>query len=178
MNKRPGMKENEEVKDDVVSKTQIKNDAKAKRNFAKELIVLSESKLNALPLLDSTKAAINDYHKQSGNIARKRHLAYIGKCLRNDDAEAAKIMLVEENFSQFRDSVQPNKKKEELSGLIEALVERGDDKIQQLVEDNPALDRQLLRQLVRNVKNAKTATKKSAATNKLMTYFKANPVND
>jgi len=154
---------------EFVSKTQLKNEAKALQAFGKELLALPDAKLKRLPISANTLTALADFHKQSGNIARKRHLAYIGKCLRNDDAEAIKTALTQDSFEQMREQ-QESVKTSPQDELVNALVEQGDAKIQALLQVHPAIDRQNLRQLVRNVKNAKNDVKRAAASHKLKTF--------
>lgn len=166
----------DENTDDVefVSKTQLKNEAKALQTFGKTLVDLPLEKLELLSLTENTINAIKDFHKQSGNIAKRRHLAYIGKCLRHDDVETAQKMLSEENFQQRR-AVQ-EKTIDPLAELINDLLENSDEKIQALLATNPQLDRQNLRQLIRNIKNAKTESKINTTTQKLKTFLQVNKI--
>ncbi|TQV75388.1 DUF615 domain-containing protein [Aliikangiella marina] len=153
--------------DDFISKTQLKNEAKALQTFGKELTELSLTKLESLPLSETTIFAIRDYHKQSGNIAKKRHLAFIGKCLRSEDADAVKLILEQDDFNNLRKqkSIASNDE------LIEELLAQGDKKIQELLQKNSTLDRQKLRQLVRNLGKSPEGKKRSSAKQKLNQYL-------
>ncbi|TQV86663.1 ribosome biogenesis factor YjgA [Aliikangiella coralliicola] len=153
-----------------VSKTQLKKESKALQAFGKELIAMPETKLMQLPLNETTLRAVRDYHRQSGNIARKRHLSYIGKCLRNEDAEAVKEFLREDKFSQLRSQVAETKA-DPLDKMVRDLQEKGDQQVQILVEQNAAIDRQALRQLVRNTNSAKDDVKRKAAESKLRSFL-------
>lgn len=162
---------------EFVSKTQLKNEAKALVDFAKLLIELPEAKLLLLPLNDNTKIAVRDYHKHNSNIARRRHMAYIGKCLRNDNAQEAQALVQEDAFSQLREQKalsvkeEPTVGKEPQPTLVDQLLDEGDAKINALIEQQPQLDRQRLRQLVRNLKNAKTTPKQSQTRSKLVEFL-------
>lgn len=171
--------------DEFVSKTQLKNEAKHLQQFARQLINLPSPKVQQLPLNDTTQIAIADYHKQSGNIARKRHLAYIGKCLRHDNAKQAEEMLEENLFASTREkqlhdndktdsSEKKNSAEEE---LINLLLENTDQQIEILLEADPDLSRQTMRQLIRNVVKAKTEQKKTASLNKLSAFLKSNKLS-
>lgn len=160
---------------DFVSKTQLKSEAKALQEFGKELLQLSTAKLELLPLNDTTRRALQDYHKQSGNIAKRRHLAYIGKCLRSDNADAIKLALQDDSFQQYRQQAQDNASS--VAKLVESLIENGDLAIEKVLNEHERLDRQNLRQLVRNCKNAKNQQKLTNATNKLQTYLQMNGLN-
>lgn len=169
-------KNSDENTDDVefVSKTQLKNEAKALQKFGESLVNLPLEKLEKLPLTDNTITAIKGFHKQSGNIAKRRHLAYIGKCLRHDDVEAAQQLLHEESF-QPRRTVQDNNAST-INKLIEDLLENGDQKIQVLLTSHPQLERQKIRQLIRNIKSAKTNEKIKITTHKLKMYLESNNI--
>ena len=156
-----------------VSKTQLKNEAKALQAFGKVLVGLSADKLNALPLSDTTIQAIKDFHKQSGNIAKKRHLAFIGKCLRGEDADAVKMALEQENFGNQRNQ----KTAENNDTLIDTLLAEGDAKVQDLLQQFHSMDRQKLRQLVRNANKAPAGPKKETARKKLNQYLLENQVS-
>lgn len=160
--------------EEYVSKTQLKNEAKALLAFAKELLQLPVAKLETLPIGSNTMRALQDYEKQSGNIAKKRHLAYIGKCLRNDEVDEIKLALQEENFHQFR---QQQDSSSGLADLVNSLIENGDSAIEDLLRQHQQLDRQNLRQLIRNCKNAKTPQKLTNSTNKLKTYLQSYQIN-
>ena len=160
-----------DVEDDFVSKTQLKNEAKAAQSFGKTLIELSAAKLESLPLSETTINAVNDFHKQSGNIAKKRHLAFIGKCLRNEDVDAVKTALSESSFNHLRE--QAGEKKSSLKSLVEELLAQGDTKIHELTQTYTQLDRQKLRQLLRNALNAKSDVKREVAVAKLTSYLQS-----
>lgn len=170
--------------DEYISKTELKNDAKELHRFGKQLVLLSREKVNLLPLDETTKYAVNDFHKQVGNIAKKRHLAYIAKCLRSDDKVSTSMKVLEQDsFAQLRAVAahQKNKAKTEKleseADLLNALLENTDQQIQLLIEQYPRLDRQKLRQLSRNFQKAKTEAKKLQAKNKILDFFVENKID-
>lgn len=154
--------------EEFVSKTQLKKEAKSLLDFGKQLTQLPESKLIQLPLNETTLKAIRELEKQHGNIAKKRHMAFIGKCLRSDNAEEAREFLREDKFKQFRNEVQTS---EPETRTLSKLIEKGDTFIQELLLANPEIERQVIRQLVRNCKNAKTEAKRDSAQQKLNDYL-------
>ncbi len=162
--------------DDFISKTQLKKDAKALQAFGKQLIEMSDVQLEQLPLRDATKNAVRDFHKQQGNIAKKRHLSFIGKCLRNDDAQAAITFIQEDQFSQQRQVVQKPKQADPFEVIVEQLISDGEPVIQSLIENNPQVERQTLRQKLRNLTKAKEGVKQQQAKQKLIQYLKENQV--
>jgi len=170
--------------DEYISKTELKNDAKELHRFGKQLVLLSIEKLNLLPLDESTKYAVADFNKQVGNIAKKRHLAFIAKCLRSDDEVSESMKVLEQDtFAQLRAVAAHEKTKaktEKLDNetqLINALLANADQQIQILIEHYPEFDRQTLRQLTRNLQKAKTEPKKLQAKKKLLELIAANNVD-
>lgn len=159
---------------DFISKTQLKHEAKILHSFGKELTELKSSKVQALPLMDVTKRAIEDFHKQQGHIAKKRHLAYIGKCLRKDDVTAARQMLEENDFADLRK--QEAKAVNVQVSLVELLILNANNEVEVLMEEHPALNRQLLRQLIRNINKAKSEPKKVSNTAKLTLFLQQNKI--
>jgi|GEM_PF-2206754 len=180
----------ENLPDDYVSKTELKNIAKDLQGFAKELIELSADKVSLLPLNETTKSAISDYYKQSGNIAIKRHLAFIAKCLRHDEVDESKQIIADDSFSSLRaqaairaDKLAQEKKNQvrearsKVDKLVELLITDGDKQIQKMVENNASLNRQTLRQLVRNLQNSKIDKKRIQAKVKLSEFIVDNQLD-
>lgn len=159
--------------ENFVSKTQLKNEAKALQAFGKQLTELPATKLELLPLSDTTIFAIKDFHKQSGNIAKKRHLAFIGKCLRGEDCDAVKSVLEQDDFGNQRKQKQQTSNDE----LVDELLKEGDVKVHQLLQEHLQLDRQKLRQLIRNISKAEEGPKKESAKKKLNQYLVDNQVS-
>jgi ribosome-associated protein len=98
----------------------------------------------------------------------------MAKCLRKEDVELIKNELQEDNFKQHRS--QGEKKVNPLDSLVNSLLDDGDVKINQLIAENPALERQTLRQLVRNITSSKGVNKKQKFKNKLCDFLKENNI--
>lgn len=160
---------------DFVSKTQLKKEAKELQDFGKILVELSDIQIEQLPLENATKNALLDFKKQQGNIAKKRHLAFIGKCLRKDDAQSAMEFLEEDKFINLRKATSKPETKEK--SALEELLDKGEEKVQSIIEEYPLVERQTLRQLLRNFNSAKTDAKKASAKAKIERYLKENNVS-
>ncbi len=157
-------------KEDYVSKTQQRQEALALNKFGQELVLLAPAKLSELPISETTRLGLLEYQKITSNLARKRHLNFIAKCLRNENQDAIR--------QHLNDNIefQLEKKKNGMTfvdDLINLLIKNGDSEIETIVEKNSTADRQTLRQLLRNLNNAKTEQKKIQASNKLRSYLKS-----
>lgn len=163
-----------EFDEDGYSKTQQKNESLAIKKFGLELIELSAQKLAKLPISDVTLKSLLDYQKMKTNLARKRHIMFIGKCLRNEDEQTIRDFIdsgLAESLKE-KDAKQSLSQTEPVDEIIEQLIEQGDSFIDKLISQNSNLQRQTLRQILRNIKNAKIAEKKQVAINKMKSYLK------
>lgn len=87
--------------------------------------------------------------------ARRRQLQYIGKLLRNIDADPIQEALdkIENKHAQQQTMLH------KLEHLRDKLIEKGDDLLSELLNDYPQADRQYLRNLIRNAQKKKNKTK-------------------
>ena len=136
---------------EYVSKSQLKRDSKALQDLGKKLSTYNDEQLARIPLdhdlLDAIHLAHKLVHKRG---ALKRHFQFIGKLLRNTDAEPiiAAVTAIEE-----QDRIN-NQRFHRLEQWRDEILEHGDAAIQQLCAQHPELDRQHLRQLWRNHQRA------------------------
>ncbi len=79
------MPESEKQKPDPLSKSQRKRDMQALQNICAELLALSKSQLARVPLPDNILEAIVFARTLKMHGARKRHLQYIAKLMREVD---------------------------------------------------------------------------------------------
>ncbi len=131
--------------DDFISKSQKKRDAKAIQALAKKLIALPQKQLTALELDDNTTEAIHTASTMPAKAALKRQIQYIAKCLNQQDPEA--IMDKLEKL-QNRQSLQSHQIKK-LEQWRDRLLQNSQD-LAIFIEQYPSVDRQQLRQCIRN----------------------------
>jgi ribosome-associated protein len=82
--------------------------------------------------------------------AYRRHMNYIGKLMRTEDIEAIEQAMEKIKNRHFYTQQHQHQLERIAVELIKS--EQSDDKIQQLLEEYPSLDRQKLRQQVRTAK--------------------------
>ncbi len=131
--------------DDFISKSQKKRDAKAIQVLAKRLIALPEKQLNALELDDNTVESIRTASAMPAKAALKRQIQYIAKCLNQQEPEAIIAKLEKLQNQQSLQSHQIKK----LEQWRERLLQNSQD-LALFIEQYPAVDRQQLRQCIRN----------------------------
>jgi ribosome-associated protein len=153
---------------DPFSKSQVKRDLQALLDIGKELTALSESQLAKIPLPDNILEAVQFSHSLKSNGAKKRHLQYLGKIIREVDPEPIKAALQKIKFALKENTRQFHK----LEQWRDDLIVTGDAALQKLLELYPDADRQHLRQLIRNAKNDRDKNKNSGAETELFKYLR------
>ncbi|MGB0495898.1 MAG: ribosome biogenesis factor YjgA [Kangiellaceae bacterium] len=172
--------------ENFVSKTQLKKQSLNLKKFGLELTNLKKSVLEKMPIGEVTLRSLLDFQKMTTNLARKRHLMFIGKCLRSENEaeireyleklDRAHISTMKLNEGDSIAESDPEDKSSE-NQLFERLIDADNDAIELFLKNNHQLERQNLRQLIRNCKSTKVEKKKSQAKEKLMDYLKINAVS-
>ena len=155
------------------SKSQLKREAKASLDFAEELVREPIALLQQLPLSSSSLQALCDYAKMDSHIARKRHLMYMGKCLRSDDIEAVRQALSDLGAEQVAQKLKSARRNLDAQlELADTCCRLDGEQFEALLLAYPQLSRQTLRQLQRNCGKQKTPGKQQ----KLARYLHHNGV--
>lgn len=76
-----------------VSKTQMKNEMHRLQAIGERLLTLRADQLATVPTSDALKAAIDENRRISQNEARRRHMQYIGKLMRDADIDGIQLAL-------------------------------------------------------------------------------------
>ncbi|MBV7317473.1 ribosome biogenesis factor YjgA [Shewanella sp. NIFS-20-20] len=147
--------------DDYISRTGVKRESEAFQELGKQLVSLSKSQLAKMDLeervLDCVLAAKSI---KTNTEAYRRQLQYIGKVMRSVDPEPIRLAMDKVLNKNNNEAAQL----QIFDKLKERLLTEGDSEVQALLEAHPQLDRQKLRQLVRqsNKELAKGGESKSA----------------
>ena len=163
---------NNEVTDDEISKSQIKREAEVLKKLGRELLLLSKKQLAKIPGSDALFLGIEVAHKIANKReALRRQIQYIGKVLRTEDIEAIQ-KTVDKLNNKHQQLTHATLK---LRQTCEELVAIGDEKVNELIELHPKLDRQKLRQLIRQINKLSkqgNTEKVSEGLNNLYAYLK------
>jgi len=148
------------------NKSQIKREIKVLNQLGKELIALDEGSLKKIPLSDTMHRAISDGQRFSRG-ALQRQLRRIASLMQDEDVDAIKFELARLK--------QPNKKQIAEMHQLEQWRDRlisGDDKLlTDLITQYPVIERQHIRQLVRNAKQEKLKNKPPKSYRLLFKYL-------
>lgn len=151
-----------------LSKTEIKRQMHALQELGARLTKLNKDQLDKLELGDSLRNAIEEFHRIKSNGAQKRHLQYIGKIMRTEDAEK-----IEHDIGLFEAGQQAHTQVfHKLERWRDRLIGDGNPTLQEYVAEYPDADIQHIRQLIRNAQKEKKLEKPPAAARKLFKYLR------
>jgi ribosome-associated protein len=149
------------------SRTQKKNEVTALQKLGKKLVSLPKSQILKMGLSKLLEQALLDAKTITKNEAKRRQFQYIGRLMRDVDEKAIEDFLSYRDQGQIKDQVR-NK---QIETWVENLNPNDNQAIEDLLNQNPHLDRQKFRQLIRNFSNANEKNK-SKARKKLVTFLK------
>lgn len=151
------------------SKTQLKNEAADLQKLGEYLVDLPQKQLERFELDEELLHAI----ELAGRINRKkdgfrRQLQFIGKLLRQRDTTEIERLALELQSQKQGD----NKRFHELERVRDELLTNGDEKVMELVSEHPLLERQKLRQLIRQAQKEQEQNKPPASARQLFKYLR------
>ncbi|NWL79963.1 ribosome-associated protein [Pseudomonas taiwanensis] len=150
------------------SKSQVKRELHALQELGERLTTFKADVLAKLPLTDALQKALAEAPKHKANVARKRHIQYIGKLMREQDVEAI-VALIDQLDSSTREY---NERFHALERWRDRLIEGGDTALESFVADYPETDRQHLRGLIRHAQHEAAHNKPPAAARKVFKYIR------
>ena len=127
------------------NKTELKREIKILNQLGRELIDLPASSLKKVPLSESMYQAIKDGQRfQRG--ALQRQLRRIASLMSHEDIDAIQLELAR----QKQPSKQQTAELHQLEQWRDRLIDGDDKLLTELIDQFPVIDRQHIRQLVRN----------------------------
>ncbi|WP_250657297.1 ribosome biogenesis factor YjgA [Alkalimarinus coralli] len=154
--------------ENIVSKTSIKRDMHKLQALGKRLTELKPNQLEKVPMSETLRKAIDESQRITQREATRRHMQYIGKLMRAEDAEAIQnaVDLFDASSKAFAQALHS------LERWRDRLIEGGNETLSEYIHDNPNADIQHLRQLVRNAKKDLKNEKNTGASKKLFRYLR------
>ncbi|MAM59488.1 MAG: hypothetical protein CMN25_19425 [Salinicola sp.] len=144
------------------SKSQIKREMQELQALGERIIALDPAVRARLPLSEEMLAAVEETGRIRSHEGRRRHMQYVGKVMRKEDREAIRAAFEEIDHEH----VQRNAAFHRLERLRDQLIE-DDDALEPFIEAHPHVDRQSLRQLIRNARSERQRDKPPASSRKL-----------
>jgi ribosome-associated protein len=153
--------------EELVSKTQIKNEMNDRQALGMQLTKLAPDTLKKIGLSEELLEAVLFYKKITANGALKRQAQFIGRLMRDTDPEPIQAYL-----NKLKgDNAEHNAAMQRLELLRERLVE-SDDVLTELIADKPELPISELRTLIRNARREKEQNKPPKAFRELFQLLK------
>ncbi|MGM0702641.1 MAG: ribosome biogenesis factor YjgA [Pseudomonadota bacterium] len=141
--------------DERPSKSQLKREMHALQALGEKIIALRDAERARLPLSDDLLAAVEETGRIRSREARRRHMQYVGKLMRREDLDAIHAVFEQmEQETQRRDLAFHR-----LERWRDRLIDEGDAAVEAFIADHPDVDRQALRQLVRNARQERERDK-------------------
>lgn len=129
---------------DGPSKTQVKREMHELQDLGLALLGLPAAQRDAIAMDDRLREALRQYHRMPTREAKRRHMQYVGKLLRDTDSEPARLALEQIKAGETRVLLESERWRERLLAQDEALTD--------WVKAHPATAIQPLRALIRNAR--------------------------
>lgn len=161
------MIENDTKQKAELSKSELKRIAHAQQALGERLTRLAVRQLKTLELPEALLGAVDEFHRlPKSHLARRRQLQFIGRLMRDIDQPAIE--------KQLQALEAPTPSQPELTPAeiwTENVLREGISVVESLLHLAPALDRQKLRQLLRNASKAKETAELNKIRQQLHTYI-------
>jgi len=149
--------------DERPSKSQLKREMHALQALGEAIIAMTPAERARFPLSDDMLAAVEETSRVRSHEGRRRHMQYVGKVMRREDLEAIKAVYAEIEQETLRRDHAFHR----LEKWRDRLLEEGDAAVEAFIADFPDVDRQALRQLIRNAQREREKGKPPASARKL-----------
>ncbi len=167
----PNNQIDESFEEELKSKTEIKREMHQLQDFAQRLIEMSKHQRSRLPLSDDLNDAMVLADKITNkHEALRRHIRHTAKILLETDLEPIHQAI----------EVMANKHQQEtakfirLESLRDDLITQGNNAVEALIAEFPNIERQKIKQLIRNAAKEKKAEKLGKHYKNLFNYLKEN----
>jgi ribosome-associated protein len=154
--------------DYIKSKSQVKREMTALQKLGEQLIDMNDKQLATIPLDETIVDAIHEARKMPHREARRRHLQFIGKLMRETNHEEVQAAV---DKLQNR-SDQYIHRQHQIERYRDLLVEGDKQIFQTMVTSCPGIDVQHLRQLIRSAQKELEENKPPASSRKLFAFIR------
>lgn len=129
---------------DAPSKTRLKKDAHERQRLGAALAELADDRLAALELPDRLRDALHEYRRTRSHEGRRRQLQYVGKLMRDVDAEPIREAVAASRIGSARETLALHRAERWRDELL-----ADDAALGRWAEGHAEADLQRLRSLVR-----------------------------
>ena len=154
---------------DGPSKSQLKRDMQALQDLGKRMLDLSNDQLDTLPISATLRAAIEESRRIRQNEARRRHLQYIGKVIRQENDPEGLSRQIDAFYSGSEEHTRRHHLAERWR---DRMIDEGDSAVGAFLEYCTTADIQHLRNLARNARRDVAKEKNTGQPRKLFRYLR------
>ena len=151
-----------------ISKSQRKRDMNALKRLGMALLEFSDDALRKLMLPEVLLEALRTGKRITSNNARKRHMQYIGKLLREVDIAPLQEAVDARNHQHTTHTREFH----QIEALRDKLVQEGDSALPEVLAMFPRSDRQYLRKLLRQARQEHANRQPPRASRLLFRYLR------
>lgn len=162
------MNDENEQEIEYISKSQMKRDMLALQELGEQLVALSTDQLNQMDLPSELLTAVTQAQSIKKHGAKRRQLQFIGRLMRNADAEQIQQQL--DNLT--RHSAQSINQLHKIEKWRDELIKKGDEALSEFLQEYPTADRQQLRTLIRSAIQERNANKPPKFYRKIFQFIK------
>jgi ribosome-associated protein len=156
------------VQEETVSKTQRKKQMLELQDLGKQLVELPEAQVAAMALEPSLEQAVLEAQRMKRHEAKRRQLQYIGRLMREVDAEP-----IRERLAAIEGhSAQATARHRRLEAWRERLLV-DDEALTEFASQHPGVDLQKIRASIRNCRKEQKEGKPPRAFRELFRLLKA-----
>jgi len=129
------------------SKTQLKKTMHELQSLGKELLELSDARLQSIPMSDSLRLALQELKRTRSHEGRRRQLQYVGKLMRRADAQPLREAVATQQLGPARETFALHEAERWRDRLLAS-----DGALTDWLALHPESDAQSLRTLIRNAR--------------------------
>ncbi len=158
----------EDNEPEFISKSSRKREMTALQKTGEALLALPAKQFAKVPISPLLREALELAATLKNREGKRRQMQYVGKLMRSEDHEKIAEVLAsfDENSRTFRLQFQ------RLEKLRDELIDGNNDALTDILEQHPTLERQHLRQLIRQASKEREQNKGPAASRKLFKYLR------
>ncbi len=153
---------------EFISKSSRKREMTALQKTGEAMLALPAKQFAKMPISPLLRESLELAATLKNREGKRRQMQYVGKLMRSEDHEKIAEMLAsfDENSRTFRLQFQ------RLEKLRDELIDGDNDALTNILEQHPTLERQHLRQLIRQASKEREQDKGPAASRKLFKYLR------
>ena len=129
------------------SKTRLKQQAHELQDLGEALTALPAERLDTLPLDESLRDALHEWHRTRSHEGRRRQMQYIGRLMRKAEVEPIREAVAAAQLGRARDALALHRAERWRTELLAS-----DEAATRWLDAHPGADAQRLRTLVRNAR--------------------------